>query len=71
MHANARDEDLGGVLAIAVVVALAIHGVRRPHADDLDRVGLRGGRLLHRLLRLPSESICEWGGGSGVSAVHA
>jgi hypothetical protein len=29
------------VLAIAVVVALAIHGVRRPHAVELDPVGLR------------------------------
>ena len=63
MHAEVRDGEMGSVLAIAVVVALAIHGVCRPHAVDLDPVGLGGRRLLgQRFLGLPGESICEWGG---------
>ena len=35
MHAEVRDGDLGNVLAIAAMVALAIHGVRRPHASGV------------------------------------
>ena len=62
VHAEVRGGDLGDVLAIAVVVSLAIYGVRRPHAVDLDPVGLGRRFLGLRFLGLPGELICEWGG---------